>query len=120
MITAMPAEDDPLESGLFMHLLTVVFSNSTFRRVLAAVVVVPLFLYGLEDLALRMRIPPFRHPIGQVDVHRIYMLHKTQQKTYVVNSEPAPQDCVRALFPHLDKPACWWLARHTEQTVDYD
>ncbi len=26
-----------------------------------------------------------------------------------------PQPCAHALFPHGDAPACWWLARHTEQ-----
>jgi hypothetical protein len=28
---------------------------------------------------------------------------------------PQPTPCVRALFPHEGQPACWWLARHSDQ-----
>ena len=27
----------------------------------------------------------------------------------------AQETCARALFPHGDAPACWWLRRHTTQ-----
>jgi hypothetical protein len=33
---------------------------------------------------------------------------------YYINP-PQPTPCVHALFPHEGQPACWWLARHSEQ-----
>jgi len=30
---------------------------------------------------------------------------------------PQPTPCVRALFPHEGEPACWWLARHSDQQI---
>jgi hypothetical protein len=27
----------------------------------------------------------------------------------------AQVSCARAVFPHADAPACWWLRRHTAQ-----
>ena len=30
---------------------------------------------------------------------------------------PQSTPCVRALFPHESQPACWWLARHSDQQI---
>jgi hypothetical protein len=88
------------------------------RAVLYAVVALAI-IYGGDALSLRFRIPN-REPLGSITVYRYYALHKTKQKTTYMFAEPEAQPCVHALFPHLGYPPCWYLARHTEQRVDYE
>jgi hypothetical protein len=39
-------------------------------------------------------------------------------KTQYSFDPPAPQDCVNSLFPHFGDSPCWYLKRHTRQTVN--
>ena len=75
--------------------------------------------YAGDDLSLRFRIPD-REPLGSVTVYRYYALHKTKQKTNYMFAEPEAQPCAHSLFPHFGHPPCWYLARHTEQRIDYE
>lgn len=77
-------------------------------------------MFAAEELAVRVRVPPYSDPIGEIQVHRLYVLHKARNKVTILPSEWEPENCVRAMFPHLGHPPCWWLARHTEQEVDYE
>jgi hypothetical protein len=48
------------------------------------------------------------------------VLKKARNKVDILPAEWEPQDCVRAIFPHLGDPPCWWLARHTVATTSSD
>jgi hypothetical protein len=45
-----------------------------------------------------------------------YVGEKGGKVEYFFNP-PQPTPCVRALFPHESQPACWWLARHSDQQI---
>lgn len=115
----MPGDDARERSSSFLlDLLTIAFANRRVRWAAAAMLAAPLLFYVLEDVAIRARFPQ-REPFGQIAVHRYYALHKSREKMSIVNTEPEEQTCVRAVFPHLGYTPCWYLARHTEQRVDF-
>jgi hypothetical protein len=104
--------------GLLRDVLTIAFANRRVRWALAVILAAPVVFYGIEDLSIRLRFPR-ADPFVQVTVHRFYALHKSREKMSVINTEPVEQTCVSALFPHLGYTPCWYLARHTEQRVDF-
>ncbi len=73
-------------------------------------------LYLGDYAVLRLR----SEPTGSIMVRKYYALHKAREKTNFMFAEPAPEACVHALFPHMGASPCWWLARHTEQRIDYE
>jgi hypothetical protein len=93
--------------------------KAKLRRAAMYLVAVAALIYLADSLSLRFRIPR-REPLGSVTVERYYALHKSKQKTTFMFAEPEPQTCVRALFPHLGYPPCWYLRRRTEQRIDYE
>jgi len=79
-----------------------------------------LVLYYLgEDLALRYRIPRSREPFGSITVHRYDAIRQKNGKVDYEYENPLAVTCVHALFPHLSYAPCWYVARHTEQQIDY-
>jgi hypothetical protein len=104
------------ETGNWKSVFTL---RTKLTRVVLYALVAMAVLYLGDDLSLRFRILN-REPLGFVTVYRYYALHKTKQKTNYMFAEPEAQACVRSLFPHLGLPPCWYLARHTEQRIDYE
>jgi hypothetical protein len=49
----------------------------------------------------------------QVDTYLSTPLKGNKAEYDYLGTQPEP--CARALFPHGGAPACWWLARHTQQ-----
>ncbi len=90
------------------------------RWTLGILLALGLFLFSLEEVALRLRVPPFRDSLGQIQVHRLYVLKKARNKVDILPAEWEPQSCVRAVFPHRGLTPCWWLARHTEQQIEME
>lgn len=86
------------------------------NRVVAAVLAVPVVVYGMDFLSLRLRIPN-REPIGSVEVQRSFEVALKNRKTEYMRDEPRPMPCVRSLLPHYGDKPCWYLARHTKQTI---
>ena len=85
-------------------------------RVAAAAVALPVLVYAGDSLSLQLRIPN-REPFGTVQVQRYYEVSLKNRKTEYMRDEPRPQQCVRSLLPHYGDTPCWYLARHTRQTV---
>jgi hypothetical protein len=52
---------------------------------------------------------------GSVVVDNADIIKEKGGKVEYFYNPPQPTPCVRALFPHEGQPACWWLARHSEQ-----
>ncbi len=96
------------------------FRRHPVRWTIGLLAVIAGVVFSLEGLALRLRLPPFTDPVGQIQVHRLYVLKKARNKVDILPAEWEAQDCVRALFPHRGLTPCWWLARHTEQQVEME
>ncbi len=52
---------------------------------------------------------------GSVLVDNADVLKEKGGKVEYFYNPPQPTSCVRSLFPHEGQPACWWLARHSDQ-----
>jgi hypothetical protein len=88
-------------------------------RISIAVAVCLLVVYGLDDLSLRFHIPKSRQPFGTVTVHRYDAISEKNNKVEFVYEDPVNVTCVRSAFPHLGYTPCWYLARHSEQRINY-
>lgn len=88
-------------------------------RIPIVVAVCLLVIYGLDDLSLRFRIPKSRQPFGTVTVHRYDAISEKNNKVEFVYEDPVNVTCVRSAFPHLGYTPCWYLARHSEQRINY-
>lgn len=86
------------------------------NRALWAVVILLAVVYGSDTLSLRLRIPS-RDPFGAVEVQRFYEVALKNRKTEFMRDEPRSETCVRSLFPHYGDTPCWYLERHTKQTI---
>ena len=85
-------------------------------KAIAALVAVLVFAYAVDYLSLRFAIPR-RDPIGSVQVQRYYEVALKNRKTEYMRDVPRQQPCVRSLFPHYGDTPCWYLEKHTKQTV---
>ncbi len=52
---------------------------------------------------------------GSVVVDNADVVKEKGGKVEYFFNPPQATPCVRALFPHEDQPACWWLARHSDR-----
>lgn len=84
------------------------------RKILWAVLAVPVIVYTIDSLSLRFLI---REPYGVVQVQRFYEVALKNRKTEFMRDEVRPQQCVRSLLPHYGKTPCWYLERHPRQTI---
>jgi hypothetical protein len=77
-----------------------------------------LVLYSMDYGVLRLRISKSGEAFGTVQVRRYYAIQEKANRVEYIFDKEANQTCVRALFPHLGFPPCWYLSRHPEQRVD--
>jgi hypothetical protein len=85
-------------------------------RMLVAMVATSALLYAADWGALQLRRSGSTH--GSVVVNNSFVIHQKSGKMEYLYDPPLPTPCVQSLFPHQSQPACWWLARHTEQQKD--
>jgi hypothetical protein len=86
--------------------------------VIAGAAVLALAAYAADFLFLQVRIHANSNAFGTIVVQPYYAVPQKNGKYEFLYSDPRSQTCVRALFPHLGDPPCWYLARHTEQRID--
>lgn len=93
-----------------------------FKRVLLAVFILLLVVYGVDYLQLRYRIWRDKQPYGTVTVQIMYAISEKgspgANKTEYSSGDPQDQTCVNSLFPHLGYSPCWYLRRHTQKQVN--
>ena len=87
-------------------------------RSIAAIVLTAAAAYFIDYLVLRVRVATNRQPYGTVTVHPYYAVPQKGQKTEFILGDPADQQCVHSLFPHMGDSPCWYLASHTDQRID--
>ncbi len=52
---------------------------------------------------------------ASIVVNITYVIHQKNGKLEYLFDPPKAVPCANSLFPHEGQPACWWLARHTDQ-----
>jgi len=89
------------------------------RRIFVGIVVCGLgaavLTFGVDLGLFRLRVAAQRNPYGSVVVSRVYAVQQKNGKTQFIFDPPAPETCVKALFPHSGMQPCWYLSRHPEQ-----
>lgn len=76
-----------------------------------------ILIYSLDDLSARFGISS-RPQYSTVTIRRYYFINEKYNK---FSYEPAPsieERCVNALFPHPGARPCWYVRRHTLQTIE--
>lgn len=77
-----------------------------------------LLLFCGDWAIFRLRLATNRGPYGSVVVTRYYAVLQKNGKTQFLFNPPAPETCVRALFPHAGVWPCWYLTRYPEQRTN--
>jgi len=86
------------------------------KRILIGVLVTTAVIYGLDDLSARLGVPAGPR-FSTFTITRFYHVNEKFNK---FSFEPAPsveERCVNALFPHSGAWPCWYVKRHTTQTI---
>jgi hypothetical protein len=89
------------------------------RRTAIILVAALASFYLTEDLSLRYRIPHGREPLGKITVYRYDAIHEKNNKVDFEPEAPMQVTCVNALMPHLTYAPCWYVARHSDQRIDF-
>jgi hypothetical protein len=102
--------------------LTAAKLREWLRRIFLGMVVCGLgaaiLAYGVDFGVFRLRVADKRNPYGSVVVRRSYAVLQKNGKTQFIFDPPAPETCVKALFPHSGMQPCWYLSRHPEQRTN--
>jgi hypothetical protein len=58
-----------------------------------------------------------RGPLDTVQIQRTYEIPHKDGRAEFAFAEPQTVPCVHSIFPHLGYSPCWYLKRHTQQTI---
>jgi len=89
------------------------------RRVLVAGVALLGVVYAADYVSAKYRISKNTpgDPLEAVKIQPMYVIpHKDGQAEYVFG-DPQTQMCLHSLFPHLGYSPCWYVKKHTQQTL---
>ena len=92
--------------------------GSFVRRVLTWTVLTFAAVWLVDYAVLRVKIATNHQPYGTVTVQPLYAVPQKDHKTQYMVGDPADQQCVNSLFPHMGDSPCWYLTRHTNQQID--
>jgi hypothetical protein len=73
-------------------------------------------VYGLDDLSVRIGVPP-RPRFSTFTINRFYYINEKFNKFSYEMIPSVQERCVNALFPHSGSRPCWYVERHTMQTI---
>jgi hypothetical protein len=74
--------------------------------------------YGIDFAVFRVRATTNHNAYDSVVVRQYYAVLQKNGRTQFIFNPPAPQSCVKALFPHAGLLPCWYLRRHPERRTD--
>jgi hypothetical protein len=89
------------------------------RRTAIILVAALASFYLTEDLSLRFHIPRGREPLGHITVYRYDAIRQKNGKVDFESETPSRVTCVHALLPHMTYAPCWYVARHSDQRIDF-
>lgn len=81
-------------------------------RVVAMLALVVAFVYLLDDLSIRLKIPASREAFGQVRITSLLAVPLKNGRLEFMPNGSEERTCVNSPFPHLGFPPCWYLRRH--------
>lgn len=58
-----------------------------------------------------------RGPLDTVQIQRTYQIPHKDGRAEFAFAEPQSVTCVHSIFPHLGYSPCWYLKRHSQQTI---
>jgi hypothetical protein len=90
------------------------FMRVSWLRLLVAVVATCALVYAGDEIVLKIR-ESKGSAQGSMVVNNSYVVHQKSGKLEYLFDPPQTMPCANSLFPHYGQPACWWLARHTDQ-----
>lgn len=85
-------------------------------KLLLGLLAVAAVAYVLDDISARFGIPS-RPKYSTYTINRFYYINEKFNK---FSYEPIPsiqEQCVNALFPHFGARPCWYVRKHTMQTI---
>ena len=86
-------------------------------RILIAVLIAAVVLYGLDYLSARLGIPA-RPRFATYTITRLYRINEKFNKFSFETMPSVQERCVNALFPHSGSRPCWYVQRHTTEIVE--
>ena len=86
------------------------------KRILLGALLVAAVLYGLDDLSARFG-GPDRPRFSTFTITRFYHVNEKFNKFSIVAAPTLEERCVNALLPHSGSSPCWYVKRHTTQTI---
>ena len=75
-------------------------------------------LYAGDYLSARYRLPGNRQTLGSVRVRTSYAVRLKDGRIEYLLGDSDTETCVRALFPQLGYPPCWYLSRHATRRIE--
>ena len=84
---------------------------------IAAVIGVPAICYSLDALSVIAGVPS-RPRYSTFTINRFYKVDEKFNKFSLNPLPPVDERCVNALFPHFGSNPCWYVSRHTMQSVE--
>lgn len=88
------------------------------KLILILVVIgVPAICYGLDALSVLAGVPS-RPRYSTFTINRFYRVNEKFNKFSLNPLPPVDERCVNALFPHFGSNPCWYVSRHTMQSVE--
>lgn len=91
--------------------------TSKRKRILIGSLIAASVVYGMDDLSARLGVPS-RPRFSTFTINRFYFINEKYNK---FSYEPLPsreERCVNALLPHSGSRPCWYVKRHTMETID--
>jgi hypothetical protein len=85
-------------------------------KVTVVVLAALLVFYGL-DLVSVMAAVPARPRYSTVTINRFYYINEKFNKFSYEPISSVDEQCVNAMFPHFGARPCWYVRRHTSQTI---
>jgi hypothetical protein len=86
-------------------------------KVTVVVMAALLALYGLDLLSVLAGVPS-RPRYSTVTINRFYYINEKFNKFSYEPISSVDEQCVNAMFPQFGARPCWYVQRHTSQTID--
>jgi hypothetical protein len=93
------------------------FLGILFLRSLLALAIAIALVYAVDAALLRFRAATNRNAFATVTVHPYFAVDRKDKKTEFLYQDPQDETCVNSLFPHLGHSPCWYLRRHTDESL---
>ena len=85
------------------------------KRVIIGIIALPILLYAVEDLKLRL----CRNAFGSVVIKPSYAVKQKDGRVEYYFLDPQTVQCVHAVAPHMGASPCWYLSRQADKQTKF-